>query len=283
MKVLLYYKYVAVPDAEMETLRHRALCQKLELKGRILISSEGINGTCSGTEDHIEKYKEAMNAHPLFSGIAFKESEHPTHAFAKLFVRFRPEVVTLRAGIEAAKAAPYITPEELHAELERGDDLVLIDMRNDYEAEIGRFRNAVTLPMRNFRDLPDHMSDLQKYEGRTVVTYCTGGIRCEKASALLKEHGFKNVRQLEGGIVKYCEAFPSGYFDGSLFVFDDRRAVRFPGARVKTYVSACTFCACETDRQIDCRDNICHSLLVCCEACEQANDGYCKKHDRVTV
>ncbi len=281
MKVLLYYKYVAVPDAEMETLRHRALCQKLELKGRILISSEGINGTCSGTPENIEKYKEALNAHKLFSGIDFKESDHEGHAFAKLFVRLRPEVVTLRAGIEAAKAAPYITPEELHAELERGDDLVLIDMRNDYEAEIGRFRNAVTLPMRNFRDLPQHMPDLKKYEGRKVVTYCTGGIRCEKASALLKEHGFDDVRQLEGGIVRYCEAFPNGHFDGSLFVFDGRRTMRFPGARTKTYVSKCSYCGCDSDRHVDCTDNICHSLFVCCETCEKKCNGYCKKHDSV--
>src|SRR3989338_9207429 len=129
MKVLLYYKYVAVPNADMETLRHRALCEKLELKGRILISAEGLNGTCSGTAENIEKYKAALNAHPLFSGIAFKESEHPTHAFAKLFVRLRPEVVTLRAGIEAKNAAPYISPKELHDALEAGDDLVLIDMR----------------------------------------------------------------------------------------------------------------------------------------------------------
>ncbi len=283
MKVLLYYKYIAVPNADMETLRHRALCQKLELKGRIFISSEGINGTCSGTAENIEKYKEALNTHPLFSGIAFKESEHEAHAFAKLFVRLRPEVVTLRAGVDPTNAAPYITPEELHAELERGDDLVLIDMRNDYEAEIGRFRNAVTLPMKNFRDLPGHMPHLTKYVGKKVVTYCTGGIRCEKASALLKEHGFTDVRQLEGGIVKYCEAFPNGHFDGSLFVFDDRRAVRFPGARKKTYVSTCTYCGIESDRHIDCTDNVCHSLFVCCEGCEKTCDGYCKAHEKVTA
>ncbi|MBP7114289.1 MAG: rhodanese-related sulfurtransferase [Candidatus Peribacteraceae bacterium] len=278
MKVLLYYKYVAVPEPDMETLRHRALCEKLGLKGRILISAEGLNGTCSGTAENIEKYKEALNAHPLFSGIEFKESDHPTHAFAKLFVRLRPEVVTLRAGIEAKDAAPYISPKELHAALEAGEDLVLIDMRNDYEAEIGRFRNAVTLPMKNFRDLPEHMPALKQYEGKKVVTYCTGGIRCEKASALLKEHGFADVRQLEGGIVKYCEEFPDGHFDGSLFVFDDRRAVRFPGKRKPTYVSSCAYCGSESDRHVDCTDDICHSLFVCCPTCEKKCGGYCKKH-----
>ncbi len=281
MKVLLYYKYVNVPNPAGETERHRALAKSLELKGRILISSEGLNGTCSGTAENIEKYKEALNAHPLFSGIAFKESEHPTHAFAKLFVRLRPEVVTLRATVEAKDAAPYITPEELHDALEKGEDMVLIDMRNNYEAEIGRFRNAVTLPIENFRDLPGYMPNLATYAGKKVVTYCTGGIRCEKASALLKEYGFSNVRQLEGGIVKYCEAFPDGYFDGSLFVFDDRRTMRFPGARRQTYVSTCSYCGCDSDRHVDCTDNICHALFVCCENCEKKCQGYCRAHQHV--
>ncbi len=281
MRVLLYYKYVTVPDPAGETERHRALCEQLELKGRILISAEGLNGTCSGTRENIEKYKQTLNAHPHFCGIDFKESDSVAHAFKKLFVRLRPEVVTFRAGIEAKNAAPYITPYQLHAELESGADLVLIDMRNDYEAEIGRFRNAVTLALKNFRDLPQHMPDLQKYAGRKVVTYCTGGIRCEKASALLKEHGFTDIRQLEGGIVKYCEEFPDGYFDGSLFVFDERRAVRFPGKRKPTYVSQCSYCGCESDRHIDCTDNICHTLLVCCERCEKVHDGFCKAHEKV--
>ncbi len=283
MRVLLYYKYITVPDPAAETEQHRALCEKLDLKGRILISSEGINGTCSGTEDNIEAYKKALNAHPIFCDIAFKESDHPTHAFKKLFVRLRPEVVTLRAGIEAKNAAPYISPEQLQAELERNENLVLIDMRNDYEAEIGRFRNAVTLPMKNFRDLPEHMPELKQYEGRNVVTYCTGGIRCEKASALLKAHGFADVRQLEGGIVRYCEEFPNGYYDGSLFVFDERRTMRFPGARKVTYTSQCSYCGVASDRHIDCTDDICHTLFVCCESCEKTCSGYCKAHQNVTV
>lgn len=284
VKILLYYKYVPVPDPAAETEAHRALARSLDLKGRILIGNEGINGTCSGTEENVEKYKAALNAHPLFSGIVFKESDHPTHAFKKLFVRLRPEVVTLRSDVVAQDAAPYITPIELHEALERGEKLVLIDMRNDYEAEIGRFRNAVTLPIKYFRDLPDYMPNLEQYANRRVVTYCTGGIRCEKASALLKKHGFSDVRQLEGGIVKYCEAFPNGHFDGSLFVFDERRSMRFPGARL-TYVSQCSYCKRDSDRHVDCRDDLCHALFVCCEECQGKHGGYCTaaKHQAVSA
>jgi UPF0176 protein len=282
MKVLLYYKYIAVADPVAEAEHHRAICKELELKGRIFISAEGINGTCSGTEEAIEKYKAMMNAHPLFSGIAYKESEHPTHVFAKLFVRHRPEVVALKADINPKDAAPYITPQELHEELERGGDVVLIDMRNDYEAAIGQFKNAVVLPMQNFRDLPDHMPALQQYEGKKVVTYCTGGIRCEKASALLRKHGFSDVRQLEGGIVKYCEQFPDGYFEGSLFVFDARLSVRFPGKRKPMIISSCAYCKTPCDRYIDCAELSCHQLCICCEECEKKNYSVCNKHQKAS-
>lgn len=283
MRILLYYKYVPVPDPAKEVEEHRRLCQELGLRGRILIGAEGLNGTCSGTPEACDRYKEAMDRHPLFSGISFKESDAEDHVFRKLFVRLRPEIVSLHTDTRPEDAAAYITPKELHDELEGGEDLVLVDMRNDYEAKIGRFRNAVTLPARNFREIPAHLPELLKYKNRNVVTYCTGGIRCEKASAFLKDAGFTNVRQLEGGIVRYCEAYPDGYFDGALFVFDERRAMRFPGARKKTYVSHCEFCGQESDRYIDCAIPSCHLLLLCCESCEQKHHGMCTCHTTEAV
>jgi len=278
MRILLYYKYVDVPNPAAETEAHRALCQALELKGRILISSEGINGTCSGSEESIAAYQKALNGHPLFSGIAFKESASEDHVFAKLFVRLRPEVVTLRQEVSAKEAAPYISPDELHAALERCEELVLIDMRNDYEAAIGRFRNAVTLSMENFRDLPKFLKELEPYRKRRVVTYCTGGIRCERASALLKKHGFADVRQLEGGIVTYCSTYPDGFFDGACFVFDSRMCMRFPGKKPPRFVSHCSMCKKPCDRCLDCSDKGCHELFVCCEGCERKNAGLCAEH-----
>lgn len=282
MRVLLYYKYIAIPDPASETEKHRALCQKLDLKGRIFIGSEGINGTCSGTVEATERYMQVMQSHPLFAGISFKESEHPEHVFQKLFVRCRPEIVTLRSAVGATEAAPYIAPKELHEKLEKGEDLVLIDMRNDYEAAIGRFKGAVTLTMQNFRDLPGFLPELSQYKDREVITYCTGGIRCERASALLKKHGFTRVRQLEGGIVRYCEEFPDGFFEGSLFVFDSRLSMRFPGKLPHRFVSECTFCRVPCDRYIDCEVPTCKKrLTICCEACQAKRGSYCCDH--VTV
>jgi len=284
MKVLLYYKYITIPDPAAETEQHREMCQQLGLKGRIIIGSEGINGTCSGSPEAIENYKKLLDMHPLFSGISFKESVHHEHPFRKLFVRCRPEIVTLRQDVGATEAAPHISPSALHELLERGEDVVLIDMRNDYEAAIGRFRGAVTLTMENFRDLPNFLGELNQYKNRTVITYCTGGIRCERASALLQKNGFTDVRQLEGGIVRYCEEFPDGFFEGSLFVFDARLSMRFPGKRPHIYLTKCAFCSTPSDHYIDCHDSLCsRRLTLCCEDCEKIHKGYCPAHQAVVA
>ena len=284
MHILLFYKYIDVADPVTEANIQRALCKGLDLRGRIFIGAEGINGTCSGTPEACEIYKTYLNRHPLFQGISFKESSHQDHVFRKLFVRVRNEVVTLRSDVSAKDAAPYITPKELHEALERGDDLVLIDMRNDYEAAVGKFRNAITLTMKNFRDLPDLLPTIEQFKQSTVVTYCTGGIRCEKASALLRKHGFTNIRQLEGGIVRYCEAYPDGFYDGSLFVFDERMCMRFPGRiQPPSYTSSCLYCEKPCDRCINCRDSLCHTLMICCEACEKKHNGMCKEKSMVRM
>lgn len=275
MIVLLYYKYTAVPHAQEEVQKHLELCKSLQLKGRILISNEGINGTCSGTRESVEQYKAYMNAHPVFCDIAFKESESEQHPFAKLFVRLRPELVTLRHPVSIESKAPYITPSELHDTLNNNEDVVLIDMRNEYEAKIGHFRNAHIVPMDNFRELPGLLPSMQHLKDKQVITYCTGGIRCEKASALLRENGFTNVRQLEGGIVKYCEQFPDGHFLGSCFVFDDRMSVRYYGKQAPRYTATCEHCGRTCDRYIDCNDIPCHALCICCEACEKKHNGLC--------
>ncbi len=278
MRVLLYYKYVDIPDPAKETEQHRAFAQSLGLRGRIFISAEGLNGTCSGTEESIEVYKKYLNEHPLFSAIAFKESECEDHVFEKLFVRRRDEVVTLRSDVSAQQAAPYITPAELHEALQRGEDLILLDMRNDYEAAIGRFRGAKTLTMENFRDLPKFLGELEEFKHRAVITYCTGGIRCERASALLCKHGFTNVRQLEGGIVTYCDQYPNGFFEGSCFVFDARMSTRPKGELHPRYISSCSFCQKPCDRYIDCSEIHCHELFICCEGCDRLRQGLCRAH-----
>jgi UPF0176 protein len=160
---------------------------------------------------------------------------------------------------------------------EAGENMVLVDMRNDYEYKVGRFKDAIQPKTDKFYELPEKVKNLKIPEGAKAVTYCTGGIRCEKASGLLLKHGFTNVRQLEGGIVRYCEAYPNGYYDGSLFVFDKRMTMRFPGVRKPTYVSHCMYCSEPCDRCVNCSDPRCHSLIICCEQCSKEHEGLCRE------
>ncbi len=278
LTVLLYYKYVPLPDPAAVADAQRELCRRLGILGRILIGAEGINGTCCGTPEAIAEYKAATLAHPLLSDIAFKESSAETQPFFKLIVRLRPEVVALKTQVDLKNTGKRMSPEELHTTLENGEDVVLIDMRNDYEAHIGKFKDAVVLPMHNFRDLPDMMPHLEQYKDKKVITYCTGGIRCEKASALLNEHGFKDVSQLEGGIVTYAEKFPDGYFEGACFVFDERMALRYQGKNPRKILTKCTVCDQACDEYIDCTDIACHAMFICCGSCKEKNKGLCVKH-----
>jgi UPF0176 protein len=281
-KILLYYKYVALSDPERIKTWQKELCQKLDLKGRILVSQEGINGTLAGLETEVNQYIAETIQEPEFSDMEWKVSWAEEQVFPKLKVVVRDEIVTLgikKTGtdVEIANKANYIEPAELKNLYESGKDFVIIDARNLYEAEIGKFRNAVIPPIDNFREFPAFVKTIEKYKEKEVVTYCTGGVRCEKASAYLREQGFKNVRQLHGGIHEYGEQMSGKYFDGELFVFDKRLHVPV-NTENPTIVSYCVFCEIGTARYIDCAVPSCSELFICCESCQKNHASLCKKH-----
>ena len=207
-----FYKYVNIGNPKEFHKKHLDLCKSLELKGRIMIGEEGINGSVYGLKENVEKYKQILKNDPLFCDIYFKEQETEKPAFRKLFVRLRKEIVYFGQNIDLKNKAPYITPEQLKKLLDKNEKIVLIDMRNDYEWKIGKFKNAVALNMKNFRNLPASLKEIEGIKNKKVVTYCTGGIRCEKASAFLKENGFKDVLQLQGGILNFGKEFPDTYW-----------------------------------------------------------------------
>lgn len=190
-QILLYYQYVAIENAPQFAYQHLKLCKELGLKGRILVADEGINGTVGGPRQATQEYMHIMQKDPRFADMEFKISTGPTNSFKKIFVRYRPELVTLNfpEKITPPKdGGTYIEPSELKKLYDNQEDFVIIDMRNGYEAKIGKFKNAVTLKMKVFKELPEIVEkELTKYRDKKVVTYCTGGIRCEKASALLKK------------------------------------------------------------------------------------------------
>lgn len=282
-EVILYYKYINIPNPQEEVEKQKQFCQQVGLLGRILIGEEGINGTLEGTRQQIQKYKDYILGHEILSDIIFKTSKSETAAFNKLKVKYREEIVALNKQVDLKKAGRRITPEELHQTLENNEGVVLVDMRNSYESNIGRFKNAVLSNTENFRDLPEKLVELEKFKDKKVITYCTGGIRCEKASALLVENGFKEVYQLDGGIFKYAEKYPDGYFEGKCFVFDQRMSVSFEKER-NTVLTNCEHCNEKSDRYLDCADDNCHRLFLCCQNCQSLKLGLCSEtHKLVPV
>lgn len=273
--VLLYYKFVEIADPEFEVLQHKLVCAGIGLTGRILIANEGINGTVAGTRAQLKAYINYMNAHPLFADVVFKRTPAGKLPFHKLIVKYRDEIITLGKKVDLQNTAPYVEPEKLHAMYENGEDFVVVDMRNDYEHRVGRFEGSVEPGTAKFYELPEKVENLKDLKGKKVVTVCTGGIRCEKASALLKEEGFEDVYQLEGGIVKYLEKYPDGHFKGKNFVFDDRMVTNTDTPSGAEVLGECAHCHQPSDRYIDCTKPDCHQLFICCKDCEKAHTGLC--------
>ncbi len=270
--VLLYYKYVNLPDPEAEMLAQRQLCERLGLKGRILLAKEGINGTIAGSAEAADAYVAAMNDHLYFNDISYKRAESEHLPFPRLRIKVRPEIVTLGVDIDPRGTAPRLTPTEFH-ELVKDPSVVLFDARNNYESAIGRFRGAITPDIKLFKDLPAALNDYADLKDKTVVTYCTGGIRCEKASALLRQRGFKNVYQLEGGIIKYAQAYPDGAFAGECFVFDDRMSMAFTDQ--PELLGACRLCDAPTNTYRNCANPQCNDLILVCGNCAESSKTLC--------
>ncbi len=274
-KIILYYKFVPLPDPETVMHWQRALCESLGLKGRILISPHGINGTLGGNMDDVKKYIKAMNLHPKFKGITYKWSDGGSEHFPKLKVKIKPEIVAFDAADELVVdengivgGGKHLKPAALHKLMtERGDEVIFYDGRNMYEAQIGRFKNTIVPNVATSRDFIKDIEEgeISKYKDRPIVTYCTGGIRCEILSVLMRHRGYKEVYQLDGGIVKYGEKFgDDGYWEGKLFVFDDRMTMGFSNNAKD--IAACEKCGASTSNLVN-STNIRRKLHVICEEC----------------
>jgi UPF0176 protein len=214
--------------------------------------------------------------------MEWKISWADEQVFPKLKVTVRDEIVTLgikKTGkdVPIEQKAQYIEPEELRELYEKEEDFVILDARNVYEVEVGKFKDAILPPIDNFRDFPAFVKSIEQYKDKNVVTYCTGGVRCEKASAYLREQGFKNVRQLHGGIHEYGEKAGGKYFEGEMFVFDKRLHV--PVNRVNpTVIAECVYCSKKVTRSVDCADHHCGELFTCCSDCQDSHQGLCRTH-----
>lgn len=268
--VVLFYKYIKINNPQKLKEEHFFLAEKLELKGRMIIAEEGVNGTFEGKNVDVQKYMEEMKKDSRFSDIDFKLSPGNGNSFPKLSVKIRKEIVTSHFDekIDPTKdTGQYLDPDELHRWYEEGKEFNLVDMRNSYEYISGHFEGAIDPGTKAFRELPEKVNKLENIKEKPVVTVCTGGVRCEKASALLKEKGFKNVYQLKGGIHRYIEKYPNGHFKGALYVFDGRVTMDTTSKEKRGVVGKCKFCNESTENYAD-DDSVKPSRQVlCCDKC----------------
>ncbi len=277
-KIVLFYKFVPISDPDMTMRWQRELCEKLSLKGRIIISPHGINGTLGGDKHALRLYKREMSDTNQFKNITYKWSDGGAEHFPKLRVKVKPEIVAFDAADEIVvsergieNGGKHLKPAALHKMLDEkqkaGEEVIFYDGRNMYEAKIGKFKNSIipkTVTSRDFKkDI--EQGEISKHKDKPIVTYCTGGIRCEVLSAMMKNRGYNEVYQMDGGIVKYGEKFADkGLWEGKLFVFDDRMQTGF-SSEAKD-IATCEQCGKTTSHQVN-STNIRRKLHVMCLDC----------------
>lgn len=285
-RILLFYRYRKIKDTHHVKEWQQLLCQRLGLTGKVRVASEGLNATVGGSYYATEIYMVSVMSHPLFSDMVkghFKTSSGGAHHFPDgLRVGIYEEAVPMGIKPEEVSyrdAGVHLTPEQFHDAVNNilssnsNDQGVLIDCRNFYESKIGCFDGAVAPDIRKFSYWPEYVQqNLDLFRNRDVYMYCTGGIRCERGSAFLKAQGIcKEVYQLEGGIHKYIEKYPNGYFKGKLFVFDDRYAI----PANDSILSACFYCAQPWDDYTPCTSTHCHQLVLICSSCRHQGHTAC--------
>lgn len=286
--VILYYHYTKINDIETFREIHQEFCDRHNLLGRIYVASEGINGTLSGLKEAVLAYMEYLKSDQRFKGIVFKVDEADKHAFKKMHVRVKKELVnlSLEADINPKKlTGEYVEPRDFYLRMQDPDTIVL-DARNDYEHQIGHFRGAIKPNIRNFRELPRWIKENESLlKDKRILTYCTGGIRCEKLSGWLKAEGYNDVGQLKGGIITYGkdEIAQGQLWDGQCYVFDERLKVKIN--RVESVVVGRDhFDGTPCERQINCANPECNKQIL---ASQENEDKYlggcsieCSRHPR---
>ena len=286
-QTLLYYCYTTIENAEQFAEDHLNFCKSLDLVGRIIVADEGLNGTVSGTAESCKTYMETVHADSRFASTEFKIDDVEEPSFIKMHCRYKSEIVY--SGLRdpniidpKKKTGIHLEPKEF-LEMKDREDVVILDVRSNYEHSLGKFKNAVTLNIDNFRDFPAMINELAQYKDKKILTYCTGGIKCEKASALLLHEGFPEVYQLHGGIIKYGKEAGGKDFEGKCYVFDNRVAVDVNSVN-PVVISTCYNCRKTTAKMINCANPECNEHFTQCDDCGSELDGCCsqecKEHPR---
>ena len=277
--VLLYYCYTNISNPNKFREKHHLFCIDNNLKGRIIVSKEGINGTISGKKNDCENYMKKIYSDIRFKNVEFKIAKYPKNVFNKLNVRLKKEIVN--SGIKNIDpnklSGKYIEPKEVKSILKNNDDdVVILDIRSNYEYNVGKFKNAITLDIENFREFQAKIDELKKIKNKKIITYCTGGVKCEKASGFLLKKGFKNVYQLHGGIIKYGIEEDGYDFEGKCYVFDNRLTVNINKSN-PSVISKCYITGELSDRMVNCANPECNIHVPMSENGAKLFKGCCSK------
>tara|TARA_X000001036_G_scaffold52333_1_gene41783 strand:+ start:1349 stop:2317 length:969 start_codon:yes stop_codon:yes gene_type:complete len=277
--VLLYYCYTNISNPNKFRENHHLFCINNNLKGRVIVSEEGINGTISGKKNDCENYMKKIYSDKRFENVEFKVSKHSKNVFNKLNVRLKNEIVN--SGINNVDpnklSGKYMEPQEFKTILKnKPKDVVILDIRSNYEYNVGKFKNAVTLDIENFREFQIKIDELKKYKNKKIITYCTGGVKCEKASGFLLKKGFKNVYQLHGGIIKYGIEEDGYDFDGKCYVFDDRLTVDINKSN-PSIISKCYITGQPSERMVNCANPECNIHVPMSQNGARLFNGCCSK------
>ena len=276
--VLAYYIFTPIEDPHAEVAKHLEFVRSHDITCRVYISEEGINGQMSASQAAGEAYMQWLKSDPRFAEVAFKIHTYPEHAFPRATVKYRKQIVAMDETVDFSLGGKHVSPAEWKAMLQnRDENTIVLDVRNDYEWEIGHFEGAELPKLDTFRKFPEYARQLKEERdpaATKVMMYCTGGIRCEIYSALMKKEGFENVVQLDGGVINYGLEEGNELWRGKLFVFDDRLAVPIDGHDAET-ISSCSHCQTPSDTYHNCANMDCNKLFLCCPSCSEKFLGCC--------
>ena len=280
MKVLLFYYYKEIDNIECVYEEHISFFKNRDVKGRIIIANEGINGTISGNFQNCEEYKTFIEELLCISKLDYKDDICDKHLFQKLTIKIKNEII--RMGVEcdtSVKTGLHLTPSEWLKYM-KDDDTIVLDMRSNYEHRLGKFKRAITFDINNMYEFPSVFKKHPLFtvdddiKNKKILTYCTGGIKCEKASNFFINQGFKNVYQLEGGIIRYSKEVGGTDFDGKCYVFDERIGIDVNTVNPKI-ISKCYTCGIQSDTMINCINNLCNRHTTMCKECYSKFESCC--------
>lgn len=277
--VLAYYDFTPLSDPHMEVLAHKKFLENRDIACRIYLSEKGINGQLSGAKADAEAYMDWMHSREPFTKLVFKIHFYHENVFPRQIVKYRKQLVALDEEVDLANKGDYLSPKEWKEMIEQEQQPFIVDVRNEYEWKVGQFKGSECPPCETFREFKDYAKQLSQKidpEKTPVMMCCTGGIRCELFSALLRKGGFKKVYQLEGGIINYGLKEGSKHWLGKLFVFDDRLTVPISEEENPT-IGKCHHCSAPNESYYNCANIDCNNLFLCCNSCVETFKGCCQE------